>query len=277
MSKRLVAIIITGLCLSAISLLPRLTVGQDSEQPAPGDSGKKPVTIQSGTWVKYQIKRSQKQGAGFKPVWTSDLKICITGEERERKSNESKYWIELIANPPPPNVFGGVRAGPPEPDIIRAGENTKQMRVVKFLIDAAGKPVMDKLIIKHPDLNPVEIDLNIWSLKTGISAETLFKEMAGNLLVIPFVQPPDKPQGEEKIKIKLNNEEKTLDCRRFVTEGQTTQKLWYSNEIPFPALVKMIIFEKDFQTQIVLAEYDTKGAVSLIKERPMKLEFKEGK
>ena len=250
-------LILCVLCASAVGLL----LAQE-EKP--------PKTIQVDTWVTYQIKRSEKQGAAFTTVWTSELKISILSEERLPRSKEKYYWVELVAN-----------------------EKAKDSRVVKFLIDSSGKPVLEKLIIKHPDLNPVEIDLKIWSAKTNISPEQLFQEMVGNFLVVPFTPPETNPVRTEQINLKatpkggsasgmIKGKDKIVESQRYLVEKEKeVAKLWFAQDIPFPGLAKMLIFSADgeryYQTQIILVDYDTKGAASLIKERPMKLEFKEGK
>lgn len=221
------------------------------------------AALKPGTWVKYHIKRNQKTDAGFKTVWESDLKISVLNEKKQK--NESAYEIELVAN-----------------------ENIDNKQIVKFFVTESGEPILDKLVIKNSNLSPLEIDLNIWSEKTGVDKSVLFKEIAGNFLIVPFTRPGTASQPD-KLKISVKDKTESINCQRYIIENvqeQVSTKIWFAEssiggQLPFPRVAKELIFEDNksgaFQTLIMLVDYDTKDAVSLVKEKPVKLSFKEKK
>jgi len=227
------------------------------------------MQLKTGTWVKYHIKRNQKSEAAFKIIWESDFKISIIDEKKQK--GDKIYEVELVA----------------WTEIINKGnENTDNKTILKLFVNSLGEPQLDKIVIKHPNLSPLEIDLNLWAEKSGLSKEVLFKEITGSLLIIPFTAPLGLQPKQEKLAFNIKDKTEKLDCRRYIIEGSQNQiptKMWFSYELPFPCVAKMMIFEDpkgssgSFQTQISLVEYDTKGAVTLIKDRPIKLNFKEKK
>lgn len=227
--------------------------------PSPGPA--KNISLphfQPGAWVRYHIKRSQMDNAGFKTVWESDLKISITGQEK--KGTQQSYEVELAAS--------------------ATGALPENTRLIKFRLSPTGEPLMDQLTIKHPHSRPVEINLSLWSEKTGLTREDLFREMIDKFLIIPLVPPPTESEADS-IDLSLKETPQPINCQRYLIQNprdETATKIWFSEEVfPFPSVAKMLIFEEDFQTQIMLVDYATTGAESLFKEKPMRLEFKEGK
>ena len=65
-------------------------------------------------------------------------------------------------------------------------KNEDYQKVFRFLVDEAGQPLPERLVIKRGKLNAVEMDLSLWSLKTDIPAEELLKEAIGHFWRIPF-------------------------------------------------------------------------------------------
>lgn len=242
------------------------------------------ANLQPGTWIKYHIKRSQVDNEDFKIIWESNLMISVTSEVKQASTslqhNEKKdtnqqslsyYEVEIVAS------YGTFP------------ENT---HIIKFRITSKGTPLLDKIVFKHPYLHPVEIDLALWSEKLGISREDLFREMTENFLVVPLVPPETPPQADQidiiqpsLEKTKPATDEKpvrrTINCQRYLIENpsdSTITKIWFSPEVlPFPSVAKMLIIEEKFQTQVMLVDYGTTGGESLIKEKPIKLDFKKGR
>lgn len=297
MNTRLFLILLIGLCLGVgipMLGLPDETTSPPQNTPSPPDPIRAGLSIQTGIWVKYQIKRSQKKDAGFKVIWVSDLKISIVGQEPKT----GRYWIELVANPvrsnpestrgAPPTAEGESRPRGRKADWTSNGanENTENARVIKFLITPKGEPVQEKLIVQNSGLKSVEIDLNLWASKLNLTPQELFHEMTYHFMIVPLE--PFASKGElDELKLALSSESKsgktsnqTIACLRYLAEDPARKvitKLWQSEQIPFPGVVKMLLFEKTYQTKIILIGYGTKGGVSLIKERPLPLKFRERK
>lgn len=272
-------IVVCLICIGSVYILT-ISAETNTDLPVPSarQTGTKSTPLKAGTWIKYHIKRNQKTDAGFKTIWESDLKISVVDEKKQK--TEHTYEIELVAN-----------------------ENTDNKRIVKFFVTQTGEPLLDKLVIKNPNLNPLEIDLNIWSEKSGVNKAELFKEILGSFLIVPFSLPSDIKSQPDKLKISIKDKTESIDCQRYIMENpqeQVSTKIWVTKssiggsarhgespeetgggQLPFPGVVKELIFEDSkagvFQTLIIPLDYDTKGAATLIKERPVKLNFKEKK
>jgi hypothetical protein len=215
-----------------------------------------------GSWIKYRIRRSQADNAGFKMLNEAYLRISVINENT--KKTPPYYEVELVAN-----------------------EKTEQMKAVRFRVGSDGQPLMDTLVIKLPNQFPVEINPVAWSKSAGInSPEQFFNEMLGSMLIIPFSKPNERSEAEN-IRIKTDNKDESFNCQRYIIResGSLTgeivnkfTKIWFADSgLPFPGVAKMLIFEEKYQTQIVPVEYSNSGATSFITDNPIPLDFKDKK
>jgi hypothetical protein len=264
MKLKLLSVIVVLILLGSAYIIA--ISAEDNSEAA---NKKAAIELKTGTWVKYHIKRNQKSEAAFKTIWESDLKISIIEEKKQK--NEKIYEVELVAW---------------SESVNKGSDNADNKTILKLFVNSAGEPILEKMVIKHPNLSPLEIDLNIWAEKSGLSKEVLFKEITGSLLIVPFTTPSGIQPKPEKVALNIKDKTEKIDCQRYVIEGAQNQlptKIWFSTQLPFPRVAKMMIFEDpkgsfgSFQTQIAIVEYDTKGAVTLVKDRPIKLNFKEKK
>ncbi len=239
--------IITIACLYLVSIsVPIYT------QPGAPDSLLTP-DLTAGAWVKYQIKRVQEGSAGFKTIWTSDIKMTVTDQEPG-----NKFWLELVVN-----------------------ENEDYQKVFRFLVDEGGQPLPERLVIKRGKLNAVEMDLALWSLKTEIPAEELLKEAIGHFWRIPFpyVLKQTKAVARDKLNLVIKGQNEIFACQRYISDQVIVgagAKVWLTNEVPLAGVAKMLLVEDGYQTLFRLVGYGTNGR-SIIKERPTQLSFKEKK
>jgi len=264
--NRYLIVFITGLCLVSITGL----VHTQSGLPVPTDVGTQAGTfsalvtpdLTTGAWVKYQIKRVQEGSAGFKTIWTSDIKMTVTGLSRNGTGRDqepgNKFWLELVIN-----------------------ENEDYQKVFRFLVDEAGQPLPEKLVIKRGKLNAVEMDLALWSLKTDIPAEELLKEAIGHFWRIPFpyVLKQTKAVARDKVNLVIKGQNETFTCQRYISNqvlADAGAKVWLTNQVPLAGVAKMLLIEEGYQTLFRLVGSGTNGR-SIIKERPTQLGFKEKK
>jgi hypothetical protein len=245
--------------------------------PAEGGAIGNPQLLTPGAYLKYQVKRIKEETTGVKTIWTSDLKMTIVGKEERGKKKEERatyYWLELVVN-----------------------EGKDYQKVFRFLVNELGEPQPERLIIKRGILNAVEMDLSLWASKTGILPEQFLKETIGHFYLVSFpaqlgvgaglvpAQEGGRPQGSplptpvsEKITLSIKDKTESFTCLRYKSEKVVTgatAKIWTSQKIPVSNVAKMILLEDGYQTLFSLVDYGTKGGVSVIKETPTPLAFRE--
>lgn len=223
-----------------------------------------------GQWVKYQVKRYSKGSAGdaVNALSETDIKISIIGKETVIENEY--FWVEFAIN-----------------------EGKEEQRIVKLMVDQDGNPAPERLVVKYGKLPAVEIHLRIWEVKTRITREMLFDEMTSELNIIPFnrmLAPEtfdESAVSYETLPIKIGGREGTLNCTRVLLKQEaakepgifapvaTTGYIWYSDKVPLAGLVKLMVVEDRYRTMILVSDYGRTGARSLIKETPVKLDFRE--
>jgi hypothetical protein len=252
------AILVTALWLLVLS---GWVYTERNEKPA-GDTPSNPsATLTPGSWLKYQVKRVKEETTGFKTVWNSELKVTVTGTEKigSKKNAQTYYWLELVIN-----------------------EGRDYQKLFRFLINEAGQVQPEKLIIKRGVLNAVEMNLNVWSAQTGIPAEQILQETIGQFWFVPFPGQLAEPPANNPETISFNIKDKTesFKCLKYVTNRvlvNSTVKVWYTTQLPIPAMAKMLIIEDGYQTLFNLSDYGLQGGRSVLKEYPAMLNFKESK
>jgi len=255
-------LIFTG-CFILLSLGLWATWEPSDEKPAP--KPEKPTEFSVGQWVKYQIKRYARETdldtnkpEGIKALSESNLKLSVIKKEIIPHFGKEEFvWVEFLIN-----------------------ENKEQERIIKFMIDKAGIPQPEVLILKYGNLEAVEINLRWWELKTRIRRSTLFEEMTGKLNIIPFTRliDPEEETTTEKIALTLNGKETTLECIKVffdIPDSDNFGYVWYSNQIPLAGLVKFFLVEDEYRTMILLSEYSDSGGRSVITKPTKKLNFRE--
>ena len=230
------------------------------ERPGPLPPSKKvrrAIDLAIGQWVKYEVKRYQKDKPASDPAAVSEGELKISIVDRVTLYEEELYWVEVLLN-----------------------EGKEQQRVIKFLINKEGVPQAEKLILKYGNLQAVEINLRLWAVKTRVQRELLLEEMTHNLNVIPFTRvlnPADKI-GEGSIAVNLVGKETVLDCTKVSIEEpkyNISGSVWYSDKVPLAGLVKFFFIEDKYRTMILLTGYDLLTGRSIIKEKPRLLNFRE--
>ncbi len=228
------------------------------------------IPLGVGQWVKYQVKRYEKDKPEDYPTAVSDAELKLSIVDKTTLYEKELYWVEIVLN-----------------------ENKEPQRLIKFLINKQGSPQPEKLILKYGNLQPVEINLRIWEVKTRVNREILFEEIIHNLNIIPFtrvINPEDKI-GEEQIPVNIAGQENFLNCLkvsfaepkynpfgklRAVSPAEPlTGAIWYSDQVPLAGLVKFFFIEDKYRTMIFLSGYDTTTGRSLINdEEILPLDFK---
>ncbi len=178
-----------------------------------------------------------------------------------------------------------------------ANEGKETQKIISFPVNEQGEPGLEKLIIKHNVLPAVEINLSLWANKTKRTPAQIFDDFTEKLLIIPINQihqnetkvdsdlPAEASAQAGKIALTVNKQKLDFNSERFnVTSAdlKRVEKRWYLKpdepvKIPLAGLLKLLVSEGDYQTQIILTDYDTKGGVSLITEEPVGLDFLEAK
>ncbi|MBI4712194.1 MAG: hypothetical protein HY762_02645 [Planctomycetes bacterium] len=234
-----VIILLSVLCVFVVLSVSNVVgkVAEDEHPPAQKPARAVPLAI--GQWVKYQVKRYQKDDPADSPSALAEAEIKVAIVSRETMRNDEEYfWVEFVIN-----------------------DGKEQERVIKFMIDLDGNPVAEKLILKYGRLQPVEIHLRIWETKTRITREMLFEDISQEKIPIRF---PDK-------------EETTLDCTKVLVKApylKVAGYMWYSDKVPLAGLVKFAFIEDKDRTMILLTDYGLTGGQTVIKEQVKKLDFK---
>ncbi|MCK4909138.1 MAG: hypothetical protein KAS70_04510 [Planctomycetes bacterium] len=236
-----------------VCLSTNLVAQKPAAQPLPLENYYVP-----GSWLKYDIIKLQRTGPSFKKTLTSRIKITAL-EQKSRRGKQT--WLELVAN-----------------------EGKESQKIVCFPVNNQGQPIIEKLWVK-PDVMPTaEIPLSIWSRKTNLTPEQVFKNFTETLMILPVSQTHDNEIFIESEKITLfrNNRKTYIDCDKYRVKNTGTnriEKRWYARlggpEIPLSGLVKLMIIEGDRHTLIILNSYGDKNGKSLITEKPMVLDFRE--
>lgn len=219
--------------------------------------------IEVGQWVSYQVKRYRMSRPDNAPVKLPEANIKVGVVGREIIMDNEYLWVELNVN-----------------------EGRENQRILKFMIDTKGNPQAEKLILKYGSLPAVEINLRIWDIKTRITREMLFDEMISELNVIPFARmliPESFDQSlisYETLPVKFpSRQEISLNCVKVsLKHSDSTMPdgyAWYSDKTPLAGLVQFMLTEAGFRTTILMQDYNHSGAQSLIRESPIKLDFRE--
>jgi hypothetical protein len=215
-----------------------------------------PSSFSIGESVTYRLRRYVKYESEDRPKYLSEgiVKISITGKALW-KDNEF-YWVEYVIN-----------------------DATDQQRVFKFMVDEKGNPQPFKLIIKFNNMQAVEIELKRWEVRTRLTVESLFYEMTRSIPPIPFTQPEHSGKKEkDKVQINVNGKEDWLKCDKvnlIPDEDGYEGAIWYAPQLPFAGLVKALLYEENYRTQIILMSYQTSGAETVITEQTKRLDFQE--
>jgi hypothetical protein len=228
----------------------------DSVSPESETPGFLPLA--PGAWAKYQVKRVKEETTGIKTIWTSDIKVTVTGQERS-DAGGPKYWLELVVN-----------------------EGKDYQKVFRFMVNENGEPQPERLVVKRGVLNAVEMDLNLWAMETGISAEEMLKESIGHFWFMPFpyLFSEETKSVPEKINLMIKGNRESFSCSRYISKKvmpEVTAKVWLCHQVPVAGVAKMILLEEGYQTLFSLEDFGAKDGRSIIKERPTALSFKEGK
>lgn len=215
-----------------------------------------PSSFSIGESVTYRLRRYVKYSPEANPSQLSEgiVKISITSKALWKDAEY--FWVEYVIN-----------------------DGTDQQRVFKFMVDEKGNPQPFKLIMKFNNMQAVEIELKRWEVRTRLSAEGLFYEMTRSIPPIPFTQPEHSGKKEtDEVQINVNNKETWLKCDKvnlIPDEDGYEGAIWYAPPLPFSGLVKALLYEGEYRTQIILLAYQTTGAQTVITEKTRRLDFLE--
>jgi hypothetical protein len=252
----LAVVVLTGEEKKPVSAPVELGSGL-AERPAKKDK----ITV--GQWVKYQVKRYRKDQPDNAPAALAEADIKISVVDKEVVIENEYLWVESVFN-----------------------EGRADQRIVKLMVDKNGNPQAERLVLKYGKLPAIEIHLRIWEVKTRITREMLFDEMTSELNVIPFTRMlvpeafDESSISYETLPVKFpSRKELSLNCVRVLLKQPESSKtdgyVWYSDKVPLAGLVKFMLIEDKYRAMILIQDYNHAGAQSLIKEAPIKLDFRE--